>query len=30
MSASDLAQFIEQYHRSVDAFLQGDLVGQLA
>jgi ketosteroid isomerase-like protein len=24
MSASDLAQFIEQYHRSVGAFLQGD------
>ncbi len=28
MSASDLAQFIEQYHRSVSAFLQGDLEPQ--
>src|SRR6478672_6366044 len=24
MSAQDLAQFVEQYHRSVDAFVQGD------
>ena len=24
MSASDLGQFIEQYHRALDAFVQGD------